>query len=56
MEIYLSWINFVPLTFFYIFIVVFNISITSSCLHEVVLVSEAISMSALAQILLLAHN
>ena len=45
--------GFVPLTFFYVFIVVFNINITSSRLHGVVLFSQAISMPALARILLL---
>ena len=45
--------GFVPLTFFYIFILVFNINITSSRLHGVVLFSQVISMPALARILLL---
>ena len=52
-----NWWKFVlagfPLTFFYIFIVVFNINITSSRLHGVVLFNQAISMPALARILLL---
>ena len=45
--------GFVPLTFFYTFIVVFNINITSSRLNGVVLFSQAITMPALARILLL---
>ena len=53
-----NWWKFVlagfgPLTFFYIFIVVFNINITSSRLHGVVLFSQAITMPALARIFLL---
>ena len=53
-----NWWKFVlagfgPLTFFYIFIVVFNINITSSRLNGVVLFSQAITMPALARILLL---
>ena len=45
--------GFGPLTFFYIFIVVFNINITSSRLNGVVLFSQAITMPAFARILLL---
>ena len=45
--------GYVPLTFFYFFIVVFNINVTSSRLHGVVLFSQAISIPALARILLL---
>ena len=45
--------GFVPLTFFYMFIVVFNINVTASRLNGVVLFSQAISMPALARILLL---
>ena len=37
---------FVPLTFFYLFIVLFNINVTSSRLHGVVLFSQALSMPA----------
>ena len=53
-----NWWKFVlagfgPLTFFYIFIVVFNINVTSSRLNGVVLFSQAITMPALARILLL---
>ena len=53
-----NWWKFVfagfgPLTFFYIFIVVFNINITSSRLHGVVLFSQAITMPALARMILL---
>ena len=51
MEIHLSGI--VPLTFFYIFIVVFNINVTSSHLNGVVFFSQTITMPALARILLL---
>ena len=45
--------GFVPLTFFYMFIVVFNINITSSRLNGVVLFSQVITMPALARILVL---
>ena len=45
--------GFVPLTFFYTFVVVFNINVTSSRLHGVVLFSQAVTMPALARILLL---
>ena len=45
--------GFVPLTFFYIFIVVFNINITSSRLHGVVLFSQVVSIPAFARILVL---
>ena len=53
-----NWWKFVlagfgPLTFFYIFIVVFNINITSLRLHGLVLFSQAIAMPALARIILL---
>ena len=45
--------GFAPLTLFYFFIVVFNINVTSSRLRGVVLFSQAVSMPALARILLL---
>ena len=45
--------GFVPLTFFYFFMVFFNINITSSHLQGVVLFSQAISIPALARIILL---
>ena len=41
--------GFVPLTFFYFFIIFFNINITSSRLHGVVLFSQALSMPVLAR-------
>ena len=45
--------GFGPLTMFYFFMVLLNINITSSHLHGVVLLSQAISMPALMRILLL---
>lgn len=45
--------GFVPLTFFYFFMVLFNINITSSRLHGVVLFSQGMSMPALSRIVLL---
>ena len=45
--------GFVPLTFFYFFMVFFNINVTSSRLHGVVLFSQAVSMPALARLILL---
>ena len=45
--------GFIPLTLFYFFMVFFNVNITSSRLHGVVLFSQAISMPALARIILL---
>ena len=39
-------VAFVPLTFFYFFILLFNINVTSSHLHGVVLYSQAVSMPA----------
>ena len=45
--------GFVPLTFFYMFIVVFNINITSSRLHGVVWFSQVVSVPAFARILVL---
>ena len=46
--------GFVPLTFFYFFVVLFNINVTSSRLHGVVWFSQALSMPALARIIMLA--
>ena len=45
--------GFVPLTFFYMFIVVFNINVTSSRLNGVVLFSQVFSIPGFAHILLL---
>ena len=47
-------VGFVPLTFFYFFVVLFNINVTSSRLHGVVWFSQAVSMPALVRVLLLA--
>ena len=47
-------VGFGPLTFFYFFIVLFNINVTSSRLHGVVWFSQALSMPALARIIMLA--
>ena len=44
--------GFIPLTAFYIFILAFNINVTSSHLHGVIWYSQAISMPALIQIIL----
>ena len=43
-------VAFVPLTFFYLFIVLFNINVTSSHLHGVVLFSQAMSIPAIARL------
>ena len=42
--------RFVPLTFFYIFVVIFNINVTSSHLHGVVWFSQALSIPALIRL------
>ena len=42
----------VPLTFFYIFVLFFNINVTSSRLHGVVLFSQALSMPALVRLII----
>ena len=42
--------GFVPLTFFYIFIVIFKINVTSSHLHGAVLYSQITSMSAFVRV------
>ena len=47
-------IGFVPLTVFYLFILAFNINVTSSRLHGVVWYSQAISMPSFTRIMLLA--
>ena len=47
-------VGFVPLTFFCFFIVFFNINVTSSRLHGIVLFSQALSTPALSRIILLA--
>ena len=49
-------VGFVPLTFFYFFIVFFNINVTTSCLHGVVWFSQALSMPALVRFIMLAMN
>ena len=41
--------GFVPLTFFYIFVVIFNINVTSSRLHGVILCSQALSIPVLVR-------
>ena len=48
--------GFVPLTFFYLFVVIFHINVTTSRLHGVVWFSQALSMPALVRILMLAAN
>ena len=45
--------GFVPLTFFYIFIMLFNINITSSHLRGVVLYSQVLSVPQMARIIIL---
>ena len=42
-------IGFVPLTFFYLFVVIFKINVTSSRLHGVVWFSQTISVPPLAR-------
>ena len=46
--------GFMPLTVFYLFIVFFNINVTSSRLHGFILFSQALSTPALVRIMLLA--
>ena len=48
--------GFGPLTFFYFFVVLFNINVTSSHLHGVVWFSQALSIPALARGIMLAGN
>ena len=43
--------GFVPLTLFYFFVVIFNINVTSSRLHGVVLFSQALSIPALVRLI-----
>ena len=45
--------GFVPLTFFYLFVMMFNINITSSHLRGVVLFSQVLSISSLTRIIML---
>ncbi len=52
MEIFL--VGFLPLTAFYLLILVFNINVTSSHLHGVVWYSQTLSMPAFIRIILLA--
>ena len=44
-------VEFVPLTFFYLFVVIFNINVTSSRLHGVVWFSQALSMPAFVRLI-----
>ena len=44
--------GFVPLTFFYFFVVIFNINVTTSRLHGVVLFSQALSMPAFIRVIM----
>ena len=44
--------GFVPLTFFYFFVIIFNINVTSSRLHGVVWFSQALSMPALVRLIM----
>ncbi len=46
--------GFVPLTFFYLFVVIFNINVTTSRLHGVVWFSQVLAMPALVRIMMLA--
>ena len=48
--------GFVPITFFYFFILAFNINVTSSRLHGVVLYSQIISMPTFIRIILLSFS
>ena len=49
-------VGFVPLTFFYFFIVFFNINVTTSRLHGVVWFSQFLSMPALVRFIMLAMH
>ena len=49
-----SFVGFMPFTFFYFFVVLFNINVTSSHLHRVVGFSQAVSMPILTCGLMLA--
>ena len=44
--------GFVPLTFFYFFVIIFNINVTSSRLHGVVWFSQALSMPAFVRVIM----
>ena len=44
--------GFVPLTFFYLFVLLFNINVTSSRLHGVVWFSQALSVPALVRLIM----
>ena len=45
-------VGFVPLTFFYLFVVIFNINVTSSRLHGVVWFSQALSMPEFVRLIM----
>ena len=45
-------VGFVPLTFFYLFVVIFNINVTSSRLHGVVWFSQALSSPTLIRLIM----
>ena len=47
-------VAFVPLAFFYFFVVMFNVNVTSSRLHGVVLFSQALSMPISARLIMIA--
>ena len=49
-------VAFVPLTFFYLFVVVFNINVTSSRLHGVVWFSQAMASPVFVRLVILASN
>ena len=46
-------VGFVPITLFYLFILTFNINVTSSLLHDVVLFSQMVSLPQFVQVLFL---
>ena len=45
-------VGFVPLTFFYLFVVIFNINVTSSRLHGVIWFSKALSMPSFVRLIM----
>ena len=49
-------VGFLPLTFFYFFVVIFNINVTTSRLHGIVWFSQGLSMPALVRVLMLAAD
>ena len=49
-------VGFVPLTFFYFFVVLFNINVTSSRLHGVVLFSQALSIPVFSRTIMSASS